>query len=339
MTSLGRSASFLSVLILLLGCSPSDVEKMETVRVKVALQSYISYAPYFIAMEEGFFSEQALEVEFVSFQTGTEAVPALVRGEIDVSAGGISSGLLNAMARGENLKIVADKSHIDPNGCTYIAGVAGPDLAESLEARGPSAMVGRKVGTVPAGPQAYYTSMMLRQFGLTLEDIEMVNLRNPTKMAAISEGTLDLAVTAEPWLTRISKIPGARVLMPAEEVIPDYQVAILAYGPSFLEKDPEAGKRFMTAYLKAVRQYNQGKTERNLEIVIKYTQMDRELLEESCWPAFRSDGRISVRSVLDFQDWSVEKGYLDRSSTVPEEKFWNPIFVDHANRVLGEPSG
>jgi NitT/TauT family transport system substrate-binding protein len=307
--------------------------------VKVVLQSYVSYAPYFIAIEEGFFDEQALGVELVSFKTGTEAVPALVRGELDVSAGGISSGLLNAMAKGENLRIVADKSHIDPDGCNYIAGVAGPDLAESLEAQGSSALIGRKVGSVPAGPQAYYTSRMLQQFGLSLDDVEMVNLRNPTKLAAIEEGTLDLAVTAEPWVTRISKVPGTRVMLPAQEVIPDYQVAILAYGPSILEKNPQVGKRFMTAYLKAVRQYNRGKTERNLEILLKYTKMDRELLLEACWPAFRSDGWISVQSVLDFQKWSVENGFLDPDSTVPEDKFWDPSFVDHANRVLGEPSG
>jgi NitT/TauT family transport system substrate-binding protein len=89
----------------------------------------------------------------------------------------------------------------------------------------------------------------------------------------------------------------------------------------------------MVAYLKAVRQYNQGKTERNLEIMEEFTKLDQELLKMSCWMPMRSDGYINVESVLDFQAWAVEKGYLDRPVT--EEQFWDPSFVEYANQVLG----
>lgn len=88
----------------------------------------------------------------------------------------------------------------------------------------------------------------------------------------------------------------------------------------------------MVAYLKAVRQYNQGKTERNLEILAKHTELDRELLKRACWPSMHNDGRINVRGVLDFQAWAVGKGFLD--SPVKEEQFWDPRFVKYANQVL-----
>ena len=98
------------------------------------------------------------------------------------------------------------------------------------------------------------------------------------------------------------------------------------------EENPDAGRRFMVAYLKAVRQYNQGKTERNLEILAKYTKLDKELLTEACWPSFRSNGRINVRSILEFQDWAVKAGLLDNRVTV--DQFWNPGFIEHANKIL-----
>lgn len=91
----------------------------------------------------------------------------------------------------------------------------------------------------------------------------------------------------------------------------------------------------MVAYLKAVRQYNQGKTERNLEILAEFTGLDRELLKRTCWLPIRNDGRINVESVLDFQDWAAGKGFLD--SKVTEEKFWDPSFVQYANQVLKTP--
>ena len=164
--------------LLLPACGPADVEQPETVKVRAALQAYVSFAPYFIALEEGFFAEQGLEVEFVQFEAGPEMVPALVRGEIDVAAGGLSGGLLNAIARGENIRIVADKGHIAPEGCTYVASVASAGLAEELDSVGPSALAGKKIASVAAGLQTYYTSHMLRKFGLSMEDVEMVNLPN-----------------------------------------------------------------------------------------------------------------------------------------------------------------
>ena len=88
--------------------------------------------------------------------------------------------------------------------------------------------------------------------------------------------------------------------------------------------------------LKAVRQFNEGKTERNLELLAEFTGLDRELLEQACWPSLRDDGQINVQSILDFQAWAVEKGYLD--SPVTEEQFWDPSFVEYASEVLGTPS-
>jgi hypothetical protein len=82
-----------------------------------------------------------------------------------------------------------------------------------------------------------------------------------------------------------------------------------------------------------VRQYNRGRTARNLEILATTTALDRELLKVSCWQAIRGDGRINVESVLGFQRWAVRQGALD--ALVPAERFWDPSFVDEAVRVLG----
>ncbi len=90
----------------------------------------------------------------------------------------------------------------------------------------------------------------------------------------------------------------------------------------------------MVAYLKAVRQYNKGKTDRNVEIVSKHTELDRDLLEEACWPAIHGDGTVNASSVLDFQAWGLEQDLLDRQ--VSEEQFWDPSFAEYASQVLDE---
>jgi NitT/TauT family transport system substrate-binding protein len=83
-----------------------------------------------------------------------------------------------------------------------------------------------------------------------------------------------------------------------------------------------------------VRQYNQGKTDRNLEIVAKHTELDLDLLREACWPSIHNNGMINVQSVIDFQDWGLEQNLLD--GLVSEEQFWDSSFAQYANKVLGE---
>jgi NitT/TauT family transport system substrate-binding protein len=117
------------------------------------------------------------------------------------------------------------------------------------------------------------------------------------------------------------------------EIIPDFPVAILLFGPTLLEENPDAGRRFMVAFVRSLRQWSQGKTERNVELAQRFTGLDRELLMIMCWSPVRESGEVNVQSMLDYQAWAVERGYLE--SPVTEKQLWDPSFIEHANGVLG----
>jgi NitT/TauT family transport system substrate-binding protein len=308
----------------------------ETVTLKVLLLPYLCYGPLFIAEDEGYFAEQRLEIEFVKFDRSDEAMPVLAQGHLDVFAGTPKAGLFNAMARGSTIKLVADGGHLATTGCTTNALMARRDLIEAGELDHPAQLKGRRIAMNPANAPEYYLDKLLHTAGLTLGDVETVAIPNPARLDALEKGSIDLADAAEPWVTRISQAGHGVVWMPVQQVIPDFQISYIAYGPTPLEENPEAGRRFMVAYLKGLRQLNEGKTERNLEILAKHTGLDRDLLMQACWPSFHDDGQINVQSVLDFQAWAVEKGYLD--SLVTEEQFWDPSFAEYANQVLGASS-
>jgi ABC-type nitrate/sulfonate/bicarbonate transport system substrate-binding protein len=77
--------------------------------VKVGTLSSSSDAPFFIADAKGYFAEQAIKVEFVPFKSSTEMIAPLGQGQIDVGGGGLAAAIFNAVARGVDLRIVADK--------------------------------------------------------------------------------------------------------------------------------------------------------------------------------------------------------------------------------------
>ena len=99
--------SIFSVLVVMMlflqGCQASQVQTQaptETtaplIKLKVQLIPYLSYAPLYIAQEEGYFKEQGIEVDFQKLQGGSAFV-AVVSGDIDVAATFLTSNLLSAM--------------------------------------------------------------------------------------------------------------------------------------------------------------------------------------------------------------------------------------------------
>jgi NitT/TauT family transport system substrate-binding protein len=303
--------------------------------LKVGVKPYLSYAPFFLAQEEGYFSEQGVEIEFVQLEPRT-TLPALMTGEVDVTAGLVSAGLLNAIARGGRVRIVADKGYVDPAACAFFALVGGRTLVEAGEASEPDHFRGKSVDVLAGSWHNYYLAELMATIGLSPDDLALADLPSAAEGEALTKGALDFAVTGEPWRTRMLQAGHSSVLAPIQQLMPGAQYSVLLYGPNLLDDNPDAGRRFMVAYLKAVRQLNQGKTERNVEVLAAQTGLDPAFLEEACWPAIRADGSINSASVLDFQDWATGSGLVENPSTEPQ--FWEPSFVEHANLLLESPS-
>jgi NitT/TauT family transport system substrate-binding protein len=95
-----------------------EQQTSKPITLKVFLAPFLSFGPYFIAEEEGFFVEQGIRVEFLKVSEAM-ALQAIAQGEIDVWAGIYTAGYLNAIRRGADIRVVADKGHFaTPFGCS-----------------------------------------------------------------------------------------------------------------------------------------------------------------------------------------------------------------------------
>lgn len=304
----------------------------EAVEVKVVTLPFITFAPYYIALEEGFFAEQGLEIELVNMTRQEEILPALASGQVDVSSGLLSAAMLNTIARGGNIMITSDKGFIEAEGCINYAVIGRRDLVEAGELETAAQLKGRVVNIVPATWLEFYTAKVLETGGLSLNDIEKVNLSAPASPEAFDQKKIAAAVNSEPWVTRFKEAGHVPVLALPQELQPNATAAVMVYGPTLLGENIDTGTRFMVAYLKAVRQYQQGKTDRNIEIVAKFTQLEPDLLKEMCWPAIQTSGEVNIESVLDFQQWAISAGYQETALTA--EQIYDPRFVENANKLL-----
>lgn len=323
----------LAVLMQACGGGTTEVQTPdEVVKLTVVMLPFMSHAPLFIAGEEGYYAEQGLEVEFKEIH-GVEAAISLSRGEVDVVAAIVSVSVMALMEDKEDVKIVADKSYVSPTGCAVIALIARPELVDNGELDNVAQLEGRKIALDPVSLDGYYLDKLLATAGLTLDDIEIVQLPSPpSELEALGNGAIDLSASSEPWVTRTNSSGNSVTWKSFQELMPDFQWAIILYGPNLLGENPDVGQRFMTAYLKAVQQLNEGKTERNVELMIAFTGMDEDLVKQACWPSFRDDGSINVESVITFQEWAFDQGFVD--GILSAEDFWDASFVEYASGVL-----
>lgn len=311
--------------ILISGCGDAGEERIP---LRVAYTKNLTMSPLLIAEAEGFFEEEGLDVELMAIEAAATGIPALLQGRIDVLPGPMSPSLFNAILRGGRLRLVADKGSYSSSQCAHQAFVVSPAAIE----RGEPVDL-RRVGTAKEPFLQFFVERALRERGYDPDAIELFHIPQAAEFEALVAGRLDAAMVGEPWLTRVRERGGV-IWTPTNELLDGFQYSVIAFGPSLLDHDPEAGRRFAVAMLRAVRRYNEGKTPRNLEIIHETLGYDREVLGKMCLPPMRNDGRIDDESILEFQRWAVERGDLD--GLVQPEEFWDPSFVEHAVRVLDE---
>jgi NitT/TauT family transport system substrate-binding protein len=306
---------------------------LEPIKIKLGVFPYASFVPLYIAEVEGFFDEQGLDVEFVDFRQPTDMLVSLATKQIDISATVLDVATLAAISEGTGIKIVADKGYIDPEStCTFAAWMVQKDLLASGELDDLNNLAGKKVILTKTSFFEYAMDRILTDSDLTLDDLEIVELPAPARLEALETKAVDISQAGEPWITRTLSADLAEIWMPFEDILPGDQYAVLFYGPSVINDNPEVGYRFMNAYLKALQQYNQGKTERNIALMAEFTNSSIEEATDICWQTFTADGSVNLDTVLDFQQWANNKGYLDKTLTLDE--IWDGRFLEKAQENL-----
>jgi hypothetical protein len=68
----------------------------------------------------------------------------------------------------------------------------------------------------------------------------------------------------------------------------------------------------MKAYLRGARRFAEGMTPRNIEILASKTGFDPKRLARICPPSISVNGTLNLEWLLEFQEWAVKRGHLDK---------------------------
>jgi ABC-type nitrate/sulfonate/bicarbonate transport system substrate-binding protein len=313
-------------------CGPEQVRvtrpEPQPVTLRMNLTPSLSNAVVMIAKDEGEFAREGIAAEFVTMDFNS-ANMAVASGDLDVFFSPVRTGIFNMIARGATLRVVADKSHSAPGPCAAEAFTAPPDLRHHIETHG---LRGQKIAVVSGGIIEYLADRFLAANNLTRDDVEIVQLPVGDYLSVAQKNVDAVRFQMEPLLSNAVSRGDALPVASTEELAPGAQLSFVVFGKRLLETDRALGVRFMRAYLRGIRRYREGKTERNVAIISRYTKLPAEVVRGACWEHVAADGAIDPAATIPFVQWARARGYVE--GDLPVEQWWTPEFVNAAGGAL-----
>ncbi|MBI4316877.1 MAG: ABC transporter substrate-binding protein [Chloroflexi bacterium] len=314
-----------------------------TVKLSVDPVGKSSDAGLYIALEKGYFKEQNITIELKPVAGTAERLQMLAIGEADVGGGSPGPGIYNAILRGIPLKLAAEKGS-NPPGQGFISFVIRKDLFDQGAIKDPKDLKGRKIGITGANAGATALidlDILMSKAGLTYKDTEPVDMVFADFGAAFAGKSIDVAAQIEPLTTKGVE-QGLFVRWKGiDEINPNHQVAALMFSSQFAKDRADVAKRFMVAYVKGVRDYNDAFVKKDrkardevIPVLIKHTDIkQQELFDKMVFPGLNPDGHVNTQSLSRDLEWLLANGFMRQAVDLKE--IIDNQFADYAVQVLG----
>lgn len=251
----------LTIVVGLIGCGDSSKENLTTVKLNEVAHS-IFYAPLYVAIEEGYFEEEGIDLELVTGFGADKTMTALLSGEADIGFMGPETTVYTAN-EGANDKVVNFAQLTQRAGNFVVAREDMPDFSwNDLKEK---TVLGGRAGGMPEMVFEY----VLKENGidpstdLTIDQ----SIDFGSTAAAFSGGSGDFSVEFEPGATNLEK-EGAGFVVASVGVDSGY-VPYTAFSAkeSYIQKHPELIQSFTNALQKGMDYVNQHSSEDIADVI------------------------------------------------------------------------
>ena len=208
--------------------------------LKLAHSTWVGYGPLYIARDKGFFKAEGLDVELIIMEDVKTRLPALAAGRLDVAVTTVDT-VLNFYTEKRPYRYLFAVD--DSKGGDGI--VANKDIKTIADLKG------KKVGYTEGSVSQFYLSVLLKQAGLTLKDIDSLNMTAGDAGAAFVAKRIDAAVTWEPWLTRGKQAKHGHLLVDSS-TSPGLITDIMVTTPETLKARKSDFQALYRAWVKAI---------------------------------------------------------------------------------------
>lgn len=305
-----RSLVILALILLWLWCAQAGAQSKRKVvfGVPVTPPNVVHIPPY-IAKELGFFAENNIEVELVTFEGGTQTLRGSVAGGLDIT-GTSSDPAIIAAAKGAGTKVLGTYSH---------------KLSQSMLVQGDikncKDLKGRKIGIQEVGAfNEVMSRAVLASCGLTPKDVQYVPVSTKGRVPGLLANQIDTAILhVDQAIVAKKKKPELNILVNLWEPLPKWLYAAYIAPEKEIAANRQLYIDLMAALVKANRFIYNNKA-KTVEIATKYTQQDSDAVTQT-YDILANAGAWPVNDGLpkDMVEWTINK-QVELGSIKAEDK-------------------
>lgn len=271
---------------------------------------YADYAPFFLAEEKGYFEDAGVDVELVAKGGSSgETYQQVSTGNITAGGATWGAGLFNATKSGASISVIASVSRIPESGPN-----PSPLLASDASGITDAAdLKGKKIGIPGDGGFGIYSvALALESVGLSVADVELVNLSPGDIPAALANGSVEASWSIEPISSAVIAQGIGHELLDV-----DYQAGVelgaMVFNTEYVDKHPAAVTAFTAAYLKAVKELEDGgwQDAATQEIIAEYTDLPVETLTSIALTTQDPSGAIDWEDVARQEQFFRDRDALE----------------------------
>lgn len=222
------------------GSTAASGSSTKAAPIKLAFSTWNGYIGLVIGVEEGFFEKAGVDVEYTVVEDPVQRFNAF------------KAGSLNAIAT-----TVDTFSRTYANGVPSVmvlgldASVGGDGIVAKKDITSVEQLKGQTVAVSQGSTSQWFLAYVLDQHGLSLDDVKQTDLTSGDAGAAFVAGSVPVAVTWEPWLSKAEENPDGHVLASTKEY-PDIITDEVAFSPDFIKENPDSVRAFIKGYAMAV---------------------------------------------------------------------------------------
>jgi NitT/TauT family transport system substrate-binding protein len=181
--------------------------QVEKAKIRVGTLPVVDMGPFYLAIENGYFKAEGLDVAPVVMASGQASIAALVGGDLDISMGSYPAALLAQSKKVADLKIIAEALAAKP-GHLVLGAPPNSPVKKMQDVAGKRVAITAKNTMCDLAPKA-----VLESNSVDFSGIQWVEMSFPNMIPALQRGDVDAACLVEPWVTTAAKQIGAVPLL------------------------------------------------------------------------------------------------------------------------------
>ncbi|MFF5989811.1 ABC transporter substrate-binding protein [Prauserella flavalba] len=286
---------------------------LEKSKISVSVMPTIDLAPFHLAMKNGYFKDEGLDVEVVNAPSGQASLTKLINGEVDVAYSSYTPFFIAQSKGAAEFKFVADASSAGPKS-TMVVTMPNSPVKKVQDLPGKSIAI-----TSENTMSDTLTKSVMKTNGVDFSDVQWVSLPFPEMAGALQRGDVDAAFMTEPFITSAAKTIGAvPVFDTATGPTKDFPTAGYASQAQFADENPNVVAAFQRALDKATREAaDRSKIE---PLMVEFAKVDKEIASMTNLLTFQS--KLDARRLQRVPDLLLEFGgiqeKMDASSMIAQ---------------------